>query len=249
MAGRVTREGSISAPTPAAPQRAARRRVWRRRIARYAHRATCRMACGAPVRALGAVWIALFSLGFAAPVEAGRPFNDIEESAVQVALEYWGTAPSCPGGFERFSVTDAEMDSSSFGRGHNFGGYADWAPGSARDCKVLLAERTKREGYATFCTFVTHEIGHLIRLDGWHSHDPTDVMYAAPRSPTPHCRAREQWMLAESDRLGDHADGLRRRCRGLRRAARIARYRRCDRRVKVAMARSSALMSAVDEVR
>lgn len=128
-------------------------------------------------------------------------------------------------------------------------GYADWAPGGAWGCKIVLAERSKHQRYAAFCTTVTHELGHLIRLDGAHSHDPTDVMYARALAPTPHCRAREQWMITESDRLDRRASGLRRRCRRLRRAARMTRYRRCDQRVKATRAQSSALLVAVDEVR
>lgn len=77
------------------------------------HAVTADTASSAPARALATVCIALFALGLAPPAQASRPFNDIEESAVQVALEYWGTAPSCRGGFERLSVTDAEMDNSS----------------------------------------------------------------------------------------------------------------------------------------
>jgi hypothetical protein len=201
------------------------------------------------LRAIGAVCIALFSLGAPLPAQASRPFNEIEESAVQVALEYWGKGPSCVGGFGRFLVTNEEMDSSPGVAGRQLGGYAAWDPGAPTGCRIVLAQRAKRDGYAAFCTIVTHEIGHLIRLDDWHSDHRANVMFERPATPTPHCRARAAWMLAQSDRLEDRADALRRRCRRLRRSARIARSHRCDHRVKATTARASQVRSAVDFVR
>lgn len=193
--------------------------------------------------------ISLFALGAPLPAQASRPFNDVEESAVQVALEYWGKGPSCVGGFGRFLVTSEEMDSSPEATGRHLAGYATWDPGAATGCRIVLAERVRREGYAGFCTVVTHEIGHLIRLDDWHSDDRADVMFEAPATPTPHCRARAAWMVAQSDRLDDRAEALRERCRRLRRTARIARSHRCDHRVKATTARASRIRLAVDAVR
>lgn len=202
-----------------------------------------------PVRALAAACVALFVLGAPLPAQAGRPFNEVEESAVQVAFEYWGKAPACVGGFGRFLVTTEEMDATPGATGRHLNGYAAWNPGTATGCRIVLAERVKREGFAAFCTTVTHEIGHLLRLDDWHSHDRGDVMFEGPTPPTPHCRQREASMVAESDRLQDRADALRKRCSWLRRTARMARSRRCHRRVKATAARASAIRLAVDGVR
>lgn len=220
-----------------------------RRMPSLRRTAIGKRAFGPAARPLAAIWIALYGLGAPAPVHAIRHFNDVEESAVQVALEHWGTAPACLGGFRRFVVRDEEMDSAPNAMGRHLGGFASWAPGAARDCNLLMAERSKREGYAAFCTTVTHELGHLIRLDDWHSADPADVMYSQSTRPTPHCRAREHWMLAQSDRLDDRANALQRHCRRRLGGARITHRRRCHRRVKATRTRARALVVAVDEVR
>ena len=215
------------------------------------HRATPTRASRGPSQALAAaVCIALLaSLAVARPAQGARPFNHVEESAVQVAIEYWGRAPACLGGFGRFVVTDEEMDARPGAAGRRLAGYAVWNAVAAQACRIITAQRSKRQGYAAFCTTVTHELGHLIRLDDWHSRDPADVMHEGARPPTPHCRARAASMAARSARLDVRADGLRRRCRRLMRVARTARYRRCSRRVKTVRSRASALLRAVDAVR
>ncbi len=212
-------------------------------------RPSSRTASRVALRALTGVCIALFALGAPLPAQASRAFNDVEESAVQVAVEYWGKAPACVGGFGRFLVTNEEMDSSAEAAARRLYGYAAWNPGSATGCRILLAERAKRQGFAAFCTTVTHEIGHLLRLDDWHSDDRADVMFEGPTPSTPHCRQREAWMVTQSDRLERRADALRKRCRSLRRTARSARFRRCDRRLKATTARASQVRLAVDGAR
>lgn len=148
------------------------------------------------------------------------------QKAYETAVAYWGRTP-CSGDVEaQWTGMDRHLNALA-----SWSAFPDAPPSAFSDCDVAFNADLAWD-YATFCSVVVHEVGHL--LGHAHSDEPGHIMSHVTTTVVPACGAAPATHRAASP-TGRTASKRRTRCT----RARVAKLRRSGK-----LARSSCKRSA-----